>query len=171
MTFPLLDLTLGAVHGLSAAAWFGALVYRTLFVDPKAMSFLGSGAGYERFSLHLAHGMRHVVLAALLTCGLSGFALAGLRWNADDGWLTLVAGKAGLWLVAGALFAYISWVFWPRRVFADAADWGRVRRQGLVLSAVMIGVAGSGFVLGQAAQAVRTSSPVTPGAPSSVESR
>lgn len=158
MTFPLLDLTLAAVHGLSAAAWFGALVYRTLFVDPKAQAFLGSGAEYERFSLHLAHGMRYVVLAALLTCGLSGFALAGLRWSADDGWRALVAGKVGLWLVAGALFAYISWVFWPRRVFADAGQWRRVRRQGLVLSGVMIGIAGLGFVLGQAAQVMRTGS-------------
>ena len=141
-----------AAHMLSAAAWFGALVYRAFFVDPKAQRFFAGGAGYEWFSLDLAHGMRYVVLIALLICGLSGFVLVGLRWSPADGWLALMAGKATLWAVAFALFAYISWVFWPRRVFADAADWPAVRRQGLALALVMIVIAGLGFVMGQAAR-------------------
>jgi len=152
----LFDQTLIAAHLLSAAAWFGALVYRTFFVDPKACRFFGSGAGYERFSLDLAHGMRGVVLAALLTCGLSGFVLVGRRWNTDDGWLALIIGKAGLWAIAFAVFAYISWVFWPRRVFATADEWGAVRRRGLALSLLMIGIAGLGMVMGQLGQVART---------------
>jgi hypothetical protein len=151
----LLDQAIAAVHHLSAAAWFGALVYRVFFVDPKAIKFFGAGAEFERFSLDLADGMRYVVMAALLTCGLTGFVLVGLRWNSNDGWLELMATKAGLWTIAFALFAYISWVFWPRRVFAVASDWPSVRRQGLILSLVMIGVAGLGFVLGQLGQAAR----------------
>jgi hypothetical protein len=151
-----LDQGVLAVHLLSAAGWFGALVYRTFFVDPKAVRFFAAGAGYERFSLELAHGMRRVVLAALLTCGLSGFVLVGLRWTAADGWLALIAGKAGLWAVAFALFAYISWVYWPRRVFATCDEWPAVRRQGLVLSLVMIGIAGLGIVVGQLAGSLRT---------------
>jgi hypothetical protein len=151
----LLEQALSTIHLLSAAAWFGALVYRTLFVDPKALRFLGGGSEYERFSLDLAHGMRGVVLTALLACGLSGFALAGLRWNPADGWLTLVAGKVGVWAVAFAVFAYVSWVFWPRRVFATADEWAAVRRHGLALSLVMIGMATMGMVLGQLCQAVR----------------
>lgn len=154
---PLLDSTLAAIHLFSGAAWFGALVYRTFFVDPKALRFLGGGRAYERFSLDLAHGMRPVVLAALLACGLSGFALAGLRWHPADDWLALIAGKVGLWAVAFAAFAYVSWVFWPRRVFATADEWPGIRRQGLVVSLVMIGIAGLGIVLGQLSQAVRTS--------------
>ena len=149
----LLDRALAATHLLSGAAWFGALVYRTFFVDPKVLKFLGGGIAYERFSLDLAHGMRRVVLAALLTCGLSGFALVGLRWTPADGWLALIAGKAGLWAVAFAAFAYVSWVFWPRRVFATADEWAGVRRRGLALSLVMIGIAGLGMVLGQLSQA------------------
>lgn len=152
---PLLEQVVATAHLVSAAAWFGALVYRTFFVDPKAARFLGGGGEYERFSLDLAHGMRGVVLLALLTCGLSGFVLVGLRWTPADGWLMLVVGKAGLWAVGFAVFAYISWVFWPRRVFATADEWPGVRRQGLVLSLVMIGIAGLGIVLGQLCQAVR----------------
>jgi putative copper export protein len=153
----LLEQTIAAIHILSAGAWFGSLVYRTFFVDPKAHRFFDGGSGYERFSLGLAHGMRGVVLAALLTCGLSGFALVGMRWSPADGWQAMMVGKTGLWVVASAVFAYVSWVFWPRRVFSTADQWRGVRRQGLVLSLAMIAIAGVGIVLGQLSQAVRVS--------------
>lgn len=151
----LLDQVIAAVHHLSAAAWFGALVYRVFFVDPKAIKYFHAGAEFERFSLDLADGMRYVVLAALITCGLSGFALIGLRWTSNDGWLALTVAKTILWAVAFALFVYISWVFWPRRVFAVAGEWLSVRRQGLILSLVMIVIAGFGIVLGQLGQEMR----------------
>jgi hypothetical protein len=101
--------------------------------------------------------MRGVVMSALMACGLSGFALVGLRWNPADEWLALILGKAGLWAVAFAVFAYVSWVYWPRRVFATADDWGGVRRQGVILSLLMIGIAGLGIVLGQLSRAARVS--------------
>lgn len=155
MPVSIFDECVSAVHHLSAAAWFGALVYRTFFVDPKATRFFRGSAEYERFSLELANGMRYVVMLALAACGMSGFILVGLKWHSSDGWLTLIAGKTGLWLVAIALFGYISWVYWPRRVFAIEVEWPRIRRQGFILAITMIAVAGSGFILGQVAQAVR----------------
>ena len=107
-----------------------------------------------RFSL--ADGMRFVVLAALLACGLSGFALLGLHAPAaPPTWLALMGLKAAVWAVAFALFAYISWVFWPRRVFAAEPEYPGVRRQGLALALVMIALAGLGLLLGQAAQGLR----------------
>jgi putative copper export protein len=151
-----IERALATIHLLSAAAWFGALGYRLFFVEPKARKFLGDTADYERFSLTLADGMRPVVLAALLTCGLSGFALVGLRWNLSDAWLTLIAGKVVLWIIALGVFAYVSWVYWPRRVFATAGEWAGVRRQGFLISLAMIAVAGLGIVLGQLSQAVRS---------------
>lgn len=80
----LLEQLLFWVHGLSSAAWFGAIFYRTLVVDSKAFTYFADRAEYERFSTHLAHGMRYFVTAGLLTCGLSGFTLAGLRWDASN---------------------------------------------------------------------------------------
>jgi hypothetical protein len=151
----LIEQAAAAVHLLSAAAWFGALVYRAFFVDPRATRFFAP-AEHERFALHLADGMRYVVLAALLACGLSGFALLGLRWNPSaPGWLTLMGLKAGVWAAAFAVFAYISWVYWPRRVFAVSSEYGAIRRQGLGLALVMIAFAGLGMVLGQVGQALR----------------
>jgi hypothetical protein len=139
------------VHGVSAAAWFGAIFYRTLIVDPKAFGYFHDRAEYERFSTHLAHGMRYVVTAGLLTCGLSGFALLGLRWEtATDGWLGLMAAKVGVWLLACGLFTYVSWVHWPWRSFAAPDEFRAYRRQGMVLAASMVLLSGTGFVLGQA---------------------
>lgn len=152
-----LEQAVALVHTLSSAAWFGALVYRFLFVDPKAMKSLGDGAAFERFSLDLAHGMRYVVTLALLTCGLSGFALIGMRWNPADEWQTMIAAKVALWAIGVALFAYISWVYWPRRVFSDASDWPGVRRQGVRLSLAMVTIAGLGFVIGQLARTLAPS--------------
>ena len=139
------------VHGLSAAAWFGAIFYRTLVVDPKAFGYFRDRADYERFSTYLAHGMRYVVTAGLLTCGLSGFALLGLRWNAtSDGWLGLIAAKVVVWLLACGLFTYVSWVHWPWRSFAAPEEFRAYRRQGQALASAMVLLAGTGFVLGQA---------------------
>jgi hypothetical protein len=143
------------VHLLAAAGWFGALVYRTLFVDPRALRFFGLTDGYEQFSLALANRMRWVVMAALLTSGLSGFLLLGLRWDASAGWQALMLVKAVSWGVAFAVFAYISWVFWPHRLFAIPAEYRKVRRQGVALAMTMITLAGLGIVLGQVGQALR----------------
>jgi putative copper export protein len=150
----LLERALLAAHVLSSAAWFGALVYRAFFVDPAARRFFGRGGDYERFALHLADGMRYVVLAALLTCGLSGLGLLALRWPAASAaYLGLMAGKAALWAVALAVFAYISWVFWPRRVFAVEAEQPAIHRHGVALALTMIALAGLSILLGQLGRA------------------
>lgn len=147
----LLEQLLAWAHGLSAAAWFGAIFYRTLVVDPKAFGYFPDRADYERFSTHLAHGMRYVVTAGLLTCGLSGFALAGLRWDgANEAWLGLMAAKVAAWLAAGGLFAYVSWVHWPWRSLAAPHEFAAYRRQGVALAAGMVALSGTGFLLGQA---------------------
>jgi putative copper export protein len=145
----LIERALLAAHLFSAAAWFGALVYRTFFVDPRSRRYFARGGDFETYSLHLSDGMRYVVLLALLASGLSGFVLMGLRWNPDAAWQARMAVKAGLWALALAVFAYVSWVYWPRRVFATQAEWSGIRTQGLALSLVMIAIAALGMLLGQ----------------------
>lgn len=153
----LLEQCLFWVHGLSSAAWFGAIFYRTLIVDPKAFGYFADRANYERFTTYLAHGMRYTVTAGLLTCGLSGFALLGLRWDgANTLWVGLMAAKAAAWLAACVLFTYVSWVHWPRRSLAAPADSPAFRREGLILAVGMVLLAGTGFALGQACRLTYT---------------
>ena len=139
------------VHGMSAAAWFGAIFYRTLVIDDKAFAYFPDRKDYERFSTHLAHGMRYVVTAGMLTCGLSGFALLGLRWNASNEiWLGLVIAKVVVWLLAAGLFSYVSWVHWPWRSLASPDESAGYRREGTRLAVGMVLLSGTGFLLGQA---------------------
>jgi hypothetical protein len=143
------------VHGLSAAAWFGAIFYRTLVVDGRAFTFFPNRRDYEHFSTHLAHNMRYFVIAGLLTCGLSGFALVGLKWDGASGaWLALMAAKAGVWLLACGLFTYVSWVHWPWRALAAPEEFAKYRKQGQLLAYGMVALAGTGFALGQACRAL-----------------
>jgi hypothetical protein len=144
------------IHGLSAAAWFGAIFYRTLIVDSKAFGYFADRADYERFSTHLAHGMRYVVTSGLLVCGLSGFALAGLKWNPDNpAWVNLMVAKLVVWLMAGGLFVYVSWVHWPFRSLAAPQEFDRYRREGTILASSMVLLSGLGFFLGQACRMVQ----------------
>ncbi len=143
------------VHGLSGAAWFGAIFYRTLVVDAKAFTFFEKRSDYEHFSTHLAHNMRYFVLAGLLICGLSGFALLGLKWDGSNVvWLALMAAKAAVWLAACMLFTYVSWVHWPWRCLAAPVEFAKYRKQGQLLAIGMVVLAGTGFALGQACRAV-----------------
>ena len=147
----LLEQLLYWVHGMSAAAWFGAIFYRTLVIDGKAFAYFPDRKEYERFSTHLAHGMRYTVTAGMLTCGLSGFALLGLRWNpSNDLWLGLVIAKVVVWLLAAALFSYVSWVHWPWRSLASPEEFAGYRREGTRLAVGMVLLSGAGFALGQA---------------------
>ena len=147
----LLEQLLFWVHGMSAAAWFGAIFYRTLVIDGKAFAYFPDRKDYERFSTHLAHGMRYMVSAGMLTCGLSGFALLGLRWNpSNEVWLGLVIAKVVVWLLAAALFSYVSWVHWPWRSLASPEEYAGYRREGTRLAVGMVLLSGAGFALGQA---------------------
>jgi hypothetical protein len=147
----LLEQFLFWTHGLSSAAWFGAIFYRTFVVDDKAFGYFPQRADYERFSTYMAHGMRYLVTAGLLTCGLSGFALLGLRWDGSStAWLALMVAKAGVWLAACVLFTYVSWVHWPWRSLSAPNEFAAYRRQGQRLAVGMVLLAGTGFALGQA---------------------
>lgn len=146
-----LDLLLLWMHGLSGAAWFGAIFYKTFIIDARAFSFFPHRPDYERFSTHLAHGMRYLVIAGLVVCGASGFALAIVKWNSiGDVRFALLVAKVLVWVAAAVLFTYVSWVHWPWRVFASPEEMPRYRTQGHRLAVGMVALTGAGFALGQA---------------------
>jgi len=62
--------------------------------------------------------------------------------------------KVAVWAAACGLFAYVSWVHWPWRSLAAPDEFRGYRRQGVLLAAGMVVLAGSGFALGQACRLV-----------------
>ena len=138
-------------HGLSGAAWFGAIFYRTATVDRKVKSYCPEPAEYERLSIHLAHNMRYMVWGGILTCGLSGFALVGLRWQPEnEAWLGLMGAKVVVWLAAVGLFCYVSYRHWPWRALAAPTESDRYRAEAQRLAWLMVALSAMGFLLGQA---------------------
>jgi hypothetical protein len=144
-------------HGLSGAAWFGAIAYRTFALDRKVAQFFPDPAAHERFSIHLAHNMRYPVWIGLLTCAVSGSMLMGLKWNpASSVWVGLMAAKVIVWLLACGLFCYVSYVFWPARSFASQDEFRGFRRRNFGLSIGMVVLAALGFLLGQSCRLAYT---------------
>ena len=140
-----------AVHLLSVASWFGALVYRTFVVNVRAKVYFDDrDREYEEFMLVLTDGARHVVLAALLVGGLSGVGLLALRWHrlADPTWTTLLLAKFALYGVMFAGFVYISWWLWPRRALALPAEFPAEQRHAQLVALVMLGLLTLAMLLG-----------------------
>ena len=140
-----------AVHLLSVAAWFGALIYRTFVVNVRARIYFDKrDRDYEEFMLVLTDGARRVVLAALLAGGLSGVGLLALRSQrlADPVWAAMLLTKSALFALLFAGFVYISWWLWPRRSFALPAEFPAEQRHSHVVALVMLGLLTVAMLLG-----------------------
>lgn len=142
-----------AVHLLSVAAWFGALVYRTFVVNIRArVYFAERDRDYEEFMLVLTDGARYVVLLALVVGGLSGVGLLALRWQRLDDpiWATMLFVKAGLYGLLSAGFVYVSWWLWPRRALALPAEFPAEQRHAQLVALLMLGLLMIALLLGVA---------------------
>lgn len=130
------------VHVLVATVWLGGMVYSLLVVQPKmARFFAGSDGQHESFAAHLAAGNRRAVLALIAVLALTG---AFLGYD-DLAAVHLV--KGGLLVAAAAVFWWVSWRHWPRRVFAVPAEVPALRRQLRGAAWAMVALVGAAFVL------------------------
>jgi hypothetical protein len=142
---------LAVVHALTGAIWLGAMCYSLLVVQPRAWAFFGPGRQFEEFVATVSQGARWKVIAVLAVLALSGAGLAVVRWHASALWLTLVAVKFGLLVMASGLLVDVSWRLWPARLFAADDEVPRIQRTFLRVGLVMIGLAALGLALGVAA--------------------
>jgi hypothetical protein len=91
----------------------------------------------------LAHGNRWRVvglIAALIAT--AGATIATTPPTVATGYALVI----GLYLVASAIFGYISWRHWPARVFARAEDLPRLHRQFRFLAWIMLATVGAAFL-------------------------
>lgn len=139
-----------AVHVLAGAAWFGAMLYSLIVLQPRLRQHFGQSTEREALILTLSHGARWHVLAAMAVVALTGAGAALGRWpdEPSTAWRTLLAFKIGLFLTSVLFFWRISWYWWPQRLFARVDELPaletRYRRGG----AVMLLLVGANIVLG-----------------------
>jgi hypothetical protein len=137
-----LEPVLVLVHVGVAAGWLGAMAYSLLVVQPRAERYAGDD--YEQFAAVLAAGARWPVVAMMAALALSG---AGLVVVADQAlWVVVV--KSALLAVSVALFWYVSWRLWPRRLFALPSELPAIRRRFRLVAYGLLATVGLSFVLG-----------------------
>ncbi len=150
---------LSAAHVVLAAVWLGAMTYSLVIVQPRALRLLGEQR-FEEFAAVLAHGARTAVLAVMAGLALTGAALVVLVLAAGDQdrtWWLLVVAKIVALLAALAVFSWVSWRLWPRRIFALDAELPAVRAVFRRVAITLLALVAAQFVLGALAGAVAIS--------------
>ena len=136
------------VHAGLAAAWVGGMAYSLFVVQPKLKRYFGPDQeGREGLTTVIASGNRWKVVGLIAAIALSGLAL--LLIEREHWWIHAVKGL--LLLGASAIFWYVSWRHWPRRVFATSTELPALQRRLVVLATTMLGLTGLAFALGVAA--------------------
>lgn len=144
-----------ALHVVGGGVWVGAMVFSVLILHPRAESFFKRSADFEDFIFHVVHGARWKVLAGIVVIALSGAALALARpAPAPPAWTPLLALKLALFAASLGLFLYVSWVLWPRRLFAAEAELPPIRRRFWWVGVVMIACNTANMGLGLLARAL-----------------
>lgn len=99
-------------------------------MHPRAERYFAGGSAFEDFIFTVVHGARWKVVAGIVGIVASGVALAlQIAPRAPGPWGAVVVAKVALLATSLALFIHVSWVLWPRRVFASAAELPAVRRR------------------------------------------
>jgi Flp pilus assembly protein TadB len=136
------------IHAGLTAAWVGGMAYSLFVVQPKLKKFFGPDEdSREALTAVIASGNRWKVLGLIAVIAITGLILLLL----DDHHWWIHAVKAVLLLTATAIFWYVSWRHWPRRVFATSTERPTLQRQLRILATVMLALAGLAFALGIAA--------------------
>lgn len=136
------------IHAGLAAAWVGGMAYSLFVVQPKLKRFFGTDEdSREALTAVIASGNRWKVLGLVAVIAVSGLIL--LLLDNQHWWIHAV--KAVLLLIATAIFWYVSWRHWPRRVFATAAERPALQRQLRILATVMLALTATAFAFGVAA--------------------
>jgi hypothetical protein len=132
------------------ALYAGSLIYIYCRLFPDIRRWLGSEERFEAFSLMTADGLRWWIFGALIAAGLTGLGLAVLRSGQGGGtvWWTLLAAKTVIWVVLLIVYAYVSYVMWPRRVFVATADRPAEQRRFAAVAGVLVVLLMTELVLG-----------------------
>ena len=129
-------------HLTIAAVWLGSMVYSLVVVQPRVERFFPDAERREEFLVTLAHGNRRPVVALVAALLLTDLVILFVRPEVRLGYgIALV-----LHLLAGALFAHVSWRHWPTRVFALAEELPGFQHRLRQLAWTILGLVGAAFL-------------------------
>lgn len=144
---------LHVVHLWAWGLYFGSLVYIYFRLFPDMRGWIDSDERFETYSLVTGHGLRWWIVGAIGLAATTGVALVAIRPRpaSDTAFWALVSLKAGLLVATLAVYTYVSYVMWPRRVFVAAEDRPAEQRRFLrvahLLMALLAAQAMAGAVL------------------------
>jgi Flp pilus assembly protein TadB len=142
---------LALVHIGGGALWLGSMAYSLFVVQPRVARGLPDPVRAEEFYRELGAGNRWPVIGLIAVLALSGTGLLFVQSGHTAAWWVAIGLKVLLLAGASALFWWVSWRGWPRRVFALPdelpAQQARFRRVALT----MVALVGTAFVAGVAA--------------------
>lgn len=137
------------VHVGVGALWWGSMAYSLFVVQPRLDRMVGDPARVEDAQRELAQGNRWPVVGMIAVLWLSGLGLVLVEAGSDGWWWWAgVAVKAALLGAATALFWWVSWRGWPRRVFALPAELPGLQRRFRLVALGMFGLVGVALATG-----------------------
>jgi hypothetical protein len=143
MSFVLVLIHLGV-----GTVWLGSMGYSLFVVAPRVRRLLPDPVRAEELYRELGAGNRWPVIGLIVVLAATGVGLVVVHNGHGYGWWLTIGAKALLLVGASALFWWVSWRAWPRRVFALAAELPaqqtRFRRVALAMTCLV----GCAFVLG-----------------------
>jgi hypothetical protein len=128
------------VHAGVAALWLGSMAYSLFAVQPKLPRMVGPD-NVEDAQRTLAHGNRRPVVAMITVLWVTGIVLV---WQEPS---AAAAVKGVVLAAATALFWWVSWRGWPRRVFALPAELPALQRRFRAAAFAMFGLVGAAFAV------------------------
>jgi len=144
------SLILTVLHSLAGAAWYGAMFYSAMVLQPRAQAYFQRPESFEQFISAISSGARWKVLTAFAIVGASGITMVLLEVQRPPSplWSMLVGGKLVLYLIALAVFIYTSWRLWPARILASDEEIPLIQHRFRRIGQIMLCLIGLSFVLG-----------------------
>lgn len=140
------------VHLGVGALWLGSMSYSLFVVQPRIARAVPDPGRAEELYRELGAGNRWRVVGLIATLFVSGALLLVIVYSGRSAlWWLAIAAKVLLLAGASALFWWVSWRGWPRRVFALPAELPAQQARFRRVALVMTGLVGFAFVLGVAA--------------------
>lgn len=153
---------LAIIHVVVASAWLGGMLYSLVVVQPRLKAFFTDAREREDFATVLASGARWKVLGLAAALVLSGAGMSAIELHEADSpggaWIALVVAKTVLLAAAVALFAYVSWRLWPRRLLANLSgspELGAIQARFRLIGLALTALVAAALVAGVIADAVR----------------